>query len=109
MKTAFKAMQLGFVKYFIPFFFVLNPAILLQGSAWSIFTSFVLVCCSVISISYSLEGYLPKFGVAPLWLRATLFLGGICLGLPWQGIRAVGGGLILIGLMVGFIFQKRRR
>jgi TRAP transporter 4TM/12TM fusion protein len=109
MKTAFKAMQLGFVKYFIPFFFVLNPAILLQGSAWSIFTSFVLVCCSVISISYSLEGYLPKFGMAPLWLRATLFLGGICLGLPWQGIRAVGGGLILIGLMVGFIFQKRRR
>jgi TRAP transporter 4TM/12TM fusion protein len=108
MRTAFKAMQFGFVKYFIPFFFVLNPAILLHGSAWNILTSFALVCFSVISISYSLEGYLPKFGMAPLWLRVTLFLGGICLGLPWWGIRTVGGGLILIGLLVGFIFQKNR-
>ena len=106
MKTAFKAMQFGFVKYFIPFFFVLNPAILLHGSTWSIVTSFVLVCGSVISISYSLEGYLPRFGMAPLWLRVTLFLGGLCLGLPWWGIRTIGAGLILIGLMVGLIFRK---
>jgi TRAP transporter 4TM/12TM fusion protein len=98
MKTAFKAMQFGFVKYFIPFFFVLNPAILLHGSAWDIVTSFVLVCGSVVSISYSLEGYLPRFGLMPLWLRGTLFFGGLCLGLPWWGVRGVGIGLILVGL-----------
>jgi len=101
MKTAFKAMQFGFVKYFIPFFFVLNPAILLHGSAWDIVTSFVLVCGSVACISYSLEGYLPRFGVAPFWLRVILFFGGLCLGLPWWTVRAIGAGLILVGLVLG--------
>ncbi len=101
MRTAFKAMQFGFVKYFIPFFFVLNPAILLHGSAWDIGTSFILVCGSVVCISYSLEGYLPRFGIAPFWLRVLLFSGGICLGLPWWTVRAIGAGLILAGLALG--------
>jgi TRAP transporter 4TM/12TM fusion protein len=108
MRTAFKAMQLGFAKYFIPFFFVLNPAILLHGSAWNIVTSFILVCCSVICISYSLEGYLPKYGIAPVWLRVTMFLGGLCLGLPWLGVIIVGGVLILFVLIIAFVFQKGR-
>jgi TRAP transporter 4TM/12TM fusion protein len=106
MRTAFKAMQFGFVKYFIPFFFVLNPAILLHGSVWDIVTSFILVCSSVICISYSLEGHLPKFGVAPVWLRAPLFLGGICLGLPWLGVRTVGGVIIVFVIMSIFVFQR---
>ncbi len=106
MRTAFKAMQFGFAKYFIPFFFVLNPAILLHGSAWNIVTSFILVCCSVICISYSLEGYLPKYGIAPVWLRVTLFVGGLCLGLPWLGVRTVGGVLILFVLIIAFVFKK---
>jgi TRAP transporter 4TM/12TM fusion protein len=106
METAFKAMQLGFVKYFIPFFFVLNPAILLHGSFWDVMTSFILVCGSVISISYALEGYLPRFGMMPFWLKSLLFIGGIGLGLPWWGIRAAGAGLILLGLMVAFMLKR---
>jgi TRAP-type uncharacterized transport system fused permease subunit len=106
MRTAFKAMQFGFVKYFIPFFFVLNPAILLHGSVWDIVTSFILVCSSVICISYSLEGHLPRFGVAPLWLRVPLFLGGICLGLPWLGVRTAGGIVVVFVILSRFFFQK---
>ncbi|MFO7598595.1 MAG: TRAP transporter fused permease subunit [Candidatus Desulfacyla sp.] len=106
MKTAFKSMQFGFVKYFIPFFFVLNPAILLHGSAWDIVTSFVLVCGSVVSVSYSLEGYLPWFGIAPLWLRAALFLGGLCLGLPWWGVRGIGLVVIAVALASAVLLGK---
>lgn len=103
MRTGFKAMQFGFVKYFIPFFFVLNPAILLHGSFGNILLSFVLVCLSVICISYSLEGYVPKFGVAPLWMRVGLFAGGFCLGLPWAGIRLLGGALLLGAVIIGYM------
>jgi len=105
MKTGFKAMQFGFVKYFIPFFFVLNPAILLHGSASNIIVSFILVCCSVVCISYSLEGYVPGYGLAPRWMRASLFAGGLCLGLPWWSIRSVGGILVLVVLIIGFGFH----
>ena len=108
MKTAFKAMQFGFVKYFIPFFFVLNPAILFHGSAWDILISFILVCCSVVCISYSLEGYVPKYGTAPGWMRAALFAGGLCLGLPWLAVRAAGGILVLLVLVLGYGFRKDR-
>ena len=106
MKTGFKAMQFGFVKYFIPFFFVLNPAILLHGSIGDITISFILVCISVICISYSLEGYVPAYGNAPLWMRALLFAGGFCLGLPWLEIRALGGALVLMVIVTGFCVQR---
>ncbi|EFK07840.1 TRAP transporter, 4TM/12TM fusion protein [delta proteobacterium NaphS2] len=106
MKTAFKAMQFGFVKYFIPFFFVLNPAILFHGSTGNILISFILVCCSVVCISYALEGYVPKYGTAPGWMRAALFAGGLCLGLPWFTVRAAGGILVLLILVPGYGFHK---
>jgi TRAP-type uncharacterized transport system fused permease subunit len=108
MKTAFKAMQFGFVKYFIPFFFVLNPAIILHGSPMDIVVSFTLVSFSVITISYSLEGYLPKFGLVPLWVRAMLFFGGFCLGLPWLEARVVGGASVLFILILIVVLQKGR-
>ena len=106
MKTAFKAMQLGFAKYFIPFFFVLNPAILLHGSIGNIIISFILVSISIVTISYSLEGYLPKFGIIPKWLRITLFLGGLCLGFPWYQIRLIGLFFILVSLILGTIMKR---
>jgi len=108
METAFKAMQFGFVKYFIPFFFVLNPAILLHGSLWDVMTSFVLVCGSVAAISYALEGYLPRFGVMSLWLRGLLFIGGMGLGLPWWGGRGVGAGLVFLGLLAAYILKRTK-
>ena len=109
LKTGFKAMQLGVVKYLIPFFFVLNPAIVLHGSARNILVSFILVSISVISISYSLEGYLPKFGLIPIWLRAILFFGGLCLGFPWSQLHLVGLGLITVSLILAIVNQREKR
>lgn len=109
MKTGFKAMQLGFVKYFIPFFFVLNPAIVLHGSPLDILVSFILVSIAVISISYTLEGYLPKFGIIPIWLRIILFFGGLCLGFPWLLPRLIGLGLILASLILVIMALRRKR
>jgi TRAP transporter 4TM/12TM fusion protein len=109
MKTGFKAMQFGFVKYFIPFFFVLNPAIILHGSPGDILISFSLVSISVISISYSLEGYLPKFGLIPIWMRTILFFGGLCVGFPWLQLRLIGIGFILASLIVAVINKRGKR
>lgn len=107
MRTAFKAMQFGFVKYFIPFFFVLDPAILLHGPIGDIVLSFVLVCISVMSISYALEGYLPKIGLVPLWLRVGVLLGGFCTGFPWYRLRITGIAIILVSLILGLILKSR--
>ena len=108
MKTGFKAMQLGVVKYFIPFFFVLNPAIILHGFPGNILISFILVSISVICISYALEGYFPKFGFIPIWMRIILFFGGLCLGFPWLLFRLIGMGVILASL-IGAGINKREK
>jgi len=94
--------------YFIPFFFVLNPAIILHGFPGNILISFILVSISVICISYALEGYFPKFGFIPIWMRIILFFGGLCLGFPWLLFRLIGMGVILASL-IGAGINKREK
>jgi len=107
MQTGFKAMQLGLVTYFIPFYFVINPSIIMQGAAWSVLTSFIFVLCAVVFISYSLEGYLPKIGVLPGWIRPLLFLAGVCLGFPWSWIRLLGVVIIVASLALLIVIKKK--
>ncbi|MGH8741002.1 MAG: TRAP transporter large permease subunit, partial [Burkholderiales bacterium] len=96
MKTAWESMSVGSIVYFIPFFFVLNPAFVLQGSLWE--TAYLTACAGVgaIFICGGLQGY--QLGVGDLrrtamleWpLRAALALGGIVLAAPGGGIMPLG-------------------
>jgi TRAP-type uncharacterized transport system fused permease subunit len=58
MKTSFKAMQLGIVIYFIPLFFVFQPAMVLQGDLTPLI--YVLPTCilGIALIAAGAEGYL---------------------------------------------------
>jgi TRAP-type uncharacterized transport system fused permease subunit len=93
MATGFKAMQLGTVIYFIPFFFVLEPALLLSGPWQSILSTTALAIGGIILIAGALQGYLIGVGslaTHPVWawpIRGLLLLGGLLLATP-------GGGLI---------------
>jgi TRAP-type uncharacterized transport system fused permease subunit len=109
MRTGFKAMQLGFVKYFVPFYFVINPAIILQGQLPEILLSVTLITITVIAMSYSLEGYMPLLGQLPVWLRGNLFLCGLCLGFPWPAPRVFGLLLLVCALLSCFLIWKARR
>jgi len=66
----------------------------------------MLVSISIITIRYSFEGYLPKFGIIPKWLRITLFLGGLLLGFPWYQIRLLGLFLIAVSFILGPIIKR---
>ncbi len=62
IKTGVEAMKLGSVIYFIPFFFVLNPALIGRGSISEIFIVFFASVVGIILISSSLQGYLVGIG-----------------------------------------------
>jgi TRAP transporter 4TM/12TM fusion protein len=93
MATGFKAMQLGTVIYFIPFFFVLEPALLLSGPWQSIVSTTAFAVAGIILIAGALQGYLIGVGslaTHAVWawpIRAMVLLGGLLLATP-------GGGLI---------------
>ncbi|MEX0408495.1 TRAP transporter permease [Aquibium sp. LZ166] len=92
MKTGFEAMRLGSVIYFIPFFFVLEPALVLQGTASEIVTSTLLALGGIALFAWSLQGYIPLVG--PLFggrlyglpLRIVLLCAAILIALPQEGV-----------------------
>ncbi|WP_169568289.1 TRAP transporter permease [Sneathiella limimaris] len=93
METGFQAMKLGSIIYFIPFFFVLNPALILQGDAYTITKVVLTALVGVWLIASGLQGYLAwvgKLDIHPqggLVVRALIILAGLALATP-------GGGLI---------------
>ena len=88
MRTSFVSMQMGSIIYFIPFFFVLEPALLLQGSAMEILVAIACAIGGIILIAGGLQGYLPRLGDLSQrglmhWpLRALFVVGGLFLAMP---------------------------
>jgi TRAP transporter 4TM/12TM fusion protein len=88
METGLQAMRLGSIIYFIPFFFVLNPALILQGP-WELVTlRIVEAAVGVVLIAAGLQGYLIGVGNLALsawaqWpIRALLAASGIVIATP---------------------------
>jgi TRAP transporter 4TM/12TM fusion protein len=92
MKTGWESMRVGSIIYFIPFFFVMNPAFVLQGPLSE--TLYVTLCTSVgiVFICGGIQGYLMfvgdlrRSGELQWPLRILLMLGGIVLAAPGGGI-----------------------
>ena len=92
METGFEAMRLGTIIYFIPFFFVLNPALIFHGSWYAVIFVCTTAVIGVVLLSSGLQGYLTFVGGFRSdllgWIaRAFVIVGGLVFALP-------GGGLI---------------
>lgn len=112
LKTGFKAMQLGSVIYFIPFFFVLEPALIMQGSLSDIVLATAVVALGIVLIAGGLQAYIPVLGLLDKpgalsgFGRVLIVLGGILVALP--GLESIGiaiGDLALFstGLTLGVL------
>ena len=107
MKTGWASMTVGSVIYFLPFFFVLNPAFVLQGD-WQ--ESSLLVLNAVVGIVFicaGLQGFLLGVGDmracgAMEWpLRVALCLGGFVLAAPGGGVMAIGHWqMLMLALLI---------
>ena len=120
MKTGFEAMRLGSIIYFVPFFFVLNPALIGRGEASEIAIVLVTTFAGITLIAGGLQGYfygIGKLDGNPLaWIgRAGLVIGGIVLALPgnevigyshWQ-INSAAAVIIAIGLAFAWLGRRQ--
>jgi TRAP-type uncharacterized transport system fused permease subunit len=102
--VGFEAMRMGSIMYFVPFFFVLNPALILQGPAWEILVVTSTAVVGIACIGAALQGYLLGMGriestVLGWATRVVLMAAGLFFAVP--GGTRVGIGhleLTLIGL-----------
>ena len=108
MKTAWRSMRLGIVLLFIPFFFVMQPALAMQGTAQDILLRLVLAIFGVWVLTSGIEGYLLRLGVLGWPERIFFMLGGFTMvfpttqpffgDLPGYLWTVLGAGLVAAGV-----------
>jgi TRAP transporter 4TM/12TM fusion protein len=92
MKTGWESMRVGSIIYFIPFFFVLNPAFVLQGSLAETLVLSATCALGIVFICGGIQGYqmwagdLARTRGAEWPLRALLIAGGMVLAAPGGGL-----------------------
>ena len=120
MQTGLEAMRIGTIIYFIPFFFVFNPALLGQASALETVIVVATAIGGVLLVAAALQGHLVGVGSlasGPLgWLaRVLIGLGGLTLAAPGGGmigwshgeLAALAAALAFPGVLLGRFALRR--
>jgi TRAP transporter 4TM/12TM fusion protein len=121
MKTGWESMWVGSIIYFIPFFFVLNPALVLQGSIAVALGLMALIAFGTLFICGGIQGYQAFVGdlrrAGPLqWpLRILLIVGGVIVAIPGGGIlplsqmevTALGAAILVPVVAVAWLLTRR--
>ena len=80
MKTGFQAVKLGFIAFIVPFFFVYEPALLLQGDLLTMAQAALSAAVGLVALASGMQGYL--LAKAPVWQRVILVASGFSLIVP---------------------------
>ena len=115
MRAGFEAMRLGAIIYFVPFFFVFNPALLLQGSIIENLQAFTTAIFGVAIVSGALQGYMIGVGdlgsgIKGLVIKILVGMSGLMLALPAGGLFGFSQIALLavaVGLLVSGIAARK--
>src|SRR6266480_4128885 len=124
MKTGWESMWVGSIIYFIPFFFVLNPALVLQGDSpyFAGLGLMALAAFGTLFICGGIQGYqafvgdLRGAGALEWPLRVLLVIGGFVIATPgggimplsqWQ-ITLLGATILAPTVLIALILVRRQ-
>lgn len=102
-QVGLEAVRLGLVGFIVPFMFVLEPALLLDGSPIEIFVSFFTAVIGVLALSAGVIGWL-KQGTTTVE-RMLLITSGLLLIYP----HVIFSGIGILLFIVVFTLQKKRQ
>lgn len=106
MRTGLEAMRLGSIIYFLPFFFVLNPALVLNGPIEQILIEVPTALAGVTLVASGLQGYLVFVGafgtsVPSLIVRFGMIASGLCLAFPELTSNLIGLAILVPTVIAG--------
>jgi len=106
MRTGYACMRLGIIAYIIPFIFVLDPLLLLQGPPLVVALALITATLGTFAVGVGIVGYLAR----PVdWTsRLLLLAGGVGLLIPPGGAIAYSTAINVLGAVVcvGIIFRE---
>ncbi len=115
MATGFEAMRLGSVIYFIPFFFVLDPALILVGEPLEILRSLCLASLGILIFASAMQGYLAGIGRLNWLERMFLLIASLLLPLPggtvlpWSKLELLSAaGAVIVTVVLIAMLRNRR-
>ena len=108
MQTAWRAMRLGVVIYIVPFFFVLNPALILHGAPMEVIESVITAVIGVFLIASGVEGYMLVLGRLNRVIKYFVLVAGILMAAP-EKMTDVYGVLLGAALIVVQVSINRSR
>lgn len=103
MRAGVAAVKIALAGFLIPYVFILQPALLLQGSWDELTVSLLTVIVGMIALASGLAGFL--FLRATILERVLLIAGGLLLIYPDLVISVVG----MVALVIGVVLQFARR
>ncbi len=91
MSTAWLSMKLGAAKYIVPFFFVLDPHLILVGSVGGVMMAVVTAIFGCVLLAAALEGWLYFVGRINIFYRAPVGLSALLLMYPgiWSNLFGI--------------------
>jgi TRAP transporter 4TM/12TM fusion protein len=122
MQTGWESMRVGSIIYFIPFFFVLNPAFVLQGPLSETLVLTTTCALGIVFICGGIQGYqvwagdLKRAGAAQWPLRILLIAGGMVLAAPGGGLMplsnlqmgTLAAAILLPAMAAAWLLARRR-
>ncbi len=102
MKTGLEAVRFGIVLYTLPYLFVYNPALLMEGGLLQILFVFIIAAIGVFALAIAAQGFFLR---RVDWITRVLFLlSSILLFCPQLWLTAVG--FVLLACLL-FVEKKR--
>jgi TRAP-type uncharacterized transport system fused permease subunit len=114
-------MWVGSIIYFLPFFFVMNPALVLQGEYLTALGLMALASIGILFICGGIQGYqafvgdLRKAGILEWPLRVALVIGGFVIATPGGGINplsqlqvtGLGAAILVPSVLLALMLTRR--
>ena len=109
IRTAVTSARLGIVIYFIPFFFVFHPALILEGSILETLYLFALCLLGIVFIAGGMEGHLLKVGRVGLVARPLFVLAGLLIAYPEWNTTLIGAALAFFVIVIIYAIKRIKR
>lgn len=107
-KTGYKAFRLAFCSFLVPYLFVYNPVLLMEGGVLDILWSLVTALIGAYLLASGFEGFFFRWSLK--WFeRPLMILGAVMLIVPGMVTDLVGIAIIVVEFVTEFMFKRSEK
>ena len=108
MRTGFYAMRLGVTLFLLPFIFVYDPALIMEGTWLAIVERVGLTLVAIWAVTSAFEAWIYKVGRIDPASRVAFGIGGLLILVP-EWTTSLAGAALLAGVVAARLMLARRR